>query len=258
MTIDVLPSSRRTEGIGFYGISNNISTALAPSVGLGIYQWTGNFDILFWIAIIISFLGLCADASIEVRDRQLIQDKKVLSLDRFFLTKGWAIFINTSIFGLCFGVITNYLAIYSKEEMGMTGGTGIFFLLFALGLIAARLSSVRSFRQGRIVPNATYGVIFASLGYLLFVACPNAVGYYGAPLLIGWGNGHFWPSFQNMIINIANKNERGTANSTLLTAWDLGLGIGILMGVAAIHIAGALFFLVTRRDYQNRMRSRID
>ena len=76
-----------------------------------------------------------------------------------------------------------------------------------------------------------------------------------------------------MIINIANKNERGTANSTLLTAWDLGLGIGILTGglltehisyrfafwcVAAIHIAGALFFLVTRRDYQNRMRSRID
>ena len=268
MAIDVLPSSRRTEGIGFYGISNNISTALAPSVGLGIYQWTGNFDILFWIAIIISFLGICADASIEVRDRQLIQDKKVLSLDRFFLTKGWAIFVNTSIFGLCFGVITNYLAIYSKEEMGMTGGTGIFFLLFALGLIAARLSSVRSFRQGRIVPNATYGVIFASIGYLLFVACPNAVGYYGAPLLIGWGNGHFWPSFQNMIINVANKNERGTANSTLLTAWDLGLGIGILSGgfltehisyrfafwcVAAIHIAGALFFLVTRKDYLKRI-----
>ena len=271
MAIDVLPSSRRTEGIGFYGISNNISTALAPSVGLAIYQWTGNFDILFWIAIIISFLGLCADASIEVRDRQLIQDKKVLSLDRFFLTKGWTIFVNASIFGLCFGVITNYLAIYSKEEMGMTGGTGIFFLLFALGLIAARLSSVRSFRQGKIVSNAAYGVIFASLGYLLFVACPNAVGYYGAPLLIGWGNGHFWPSFQNMIINVANKNERGTANSTLLTAWDLGLGIGILLGgfltenisyrfafwcIAAIHIAGALFFLVTRHDYQKRMQQK--
>ena len=36
-----------------------------------------------------------------------------------------------------------------------------------------------------------------------------------------------------MMINIANKNERGTANSTLLTAWDLGLGMGILLGGAA-------------------------
>ena len=70
-----------------------------------------------------------------------------------------------------------------------------------------------------------------------------------------------------MIINVANKDERGTANSTLLTAWDLGVGVGIVLGgslaeninfsfafwaVAAIHIVGALFFIITRRDYLKR------
>lgn len=267
MVIDVLPSSRRTEGIGYYGISNNIATALAPSVGLLVYQWTGNFDILFLIALTVAALGLWADATLQVRERQLLRDRKALSFDRFFLLKGWAIGINAVIFGLCYGVVTHYLAIYSKEEMGMTGSTGVFFLLFALGLILARLSGVRLLRKGKLLFNAGIGVFFASLGYFLFVVSPNAFGYYGAPLLIGWGNGHFWPAFQNMIIDIADKNERGTANSTLLTSWDLGVGIGILSGgfltehisyrfafwcVAAIHIAGALFFLVTRRDYLRR------
>lgn len=267
MAIDVLPSSRRTEGIGYYGLSNNIATALAPSVGLAVYHWTGNFEILFWMAFAVAGIGLWADSTIKVKDRQLIKDKKALSLDRFFLLKGWAIGVNAMIFGICYGVITNYLAIYSKEQMGITSGTGIFFTLFALGLILARLTGVRSLREGRIVGNAARGVIFSTLGYLLFVSCPNAVGYYGAPLVIGWGNGHFWPAFQNMIINVAEKNERGTANSTLLTSWDLGIGLGLLLGgfltehisyrfafwtIAVIHAAGALFFLVTKAEYLKR------
>ncbi len=32
VAIDVLPSSRRNEGIGFYGLSNNVATAIAPTV----------------------------------------------------------------------------------------------------------------------------------------------------------------------------------------------------------------------------------
>ena len=57
-------------------------------------------------------------------------------------------------------------------------------------------------------------------------------------------------------------------NSTLLTSWDLGLGIGILLGglltehisyrfvfwtIAAIHALGALFFTITRADYLRRV-----
>ena len=264
MAIDVLPSSRRTEGIGFYGISNNIATAIAPSIGLWVYQATGNFEILFWIAFVVAGIGFCADATVKVKERQLIKNKKALSWDRFFLLKGWSIGVNIALFGLCYGVLSNFLAIYSQEEMGISGGTGVFFLLLAIGLILARVTGVKSLRAGRLLPNALQGIIFSTFGYVLFVASPNEVGYYGAPLLIGWGNGHFWPAFQNMIINVARKDERGTANSTLLTSWDLGLGIGIVMGgflaenisysfafwsVAAVHLVGFAFFFRTRRNY---------
>lgn len=34
VAIDVLPSSRRTEGIGFYGLSNNIAMAIGPTIAL--------------------------------------------------------------------------------------------------------------------------------------------------------------------------------------------------------------------------------
>jgi predicted MFS family arabinose efflux permease len=33
-----------------------------------------------------------------------------------------------------------------------------------------------------------------------------------------------------MFLNLAANSQRGTANSTLLTAWDLGVGLGIILG----------------------------
>lgn len=144
---------------------------------------------------------------------------------------------NVALFGFCFGVLSNYIAIYSHEALGITGGTGTFFLLCSAGLIASRLQGGRALRKGRLTSNAAEGMCLSLTGYVLFVALPALFGdsdialwvsYYGSALLIGLGNGHLWPAFLNMTINVAQNNQRGTANSTILTSWDVGVGLGIL------------------------------
>ena len=268
MAIDVLPSSRRTEGIGYYGLSNNLATAIAPTVGMFIYRYVHNFNLLFALAFVVAGAGLMVDATIKMPRRQSVPNKKALSFDRFFLVRGWMIGLNIAFFGLCYGVLSNYLAIYGKEKMGITSGTGTYFMLLSIGLILSRLQGGKMLRKGRLIHNAAEGVLISTVGYFLFVACPNMVGYYGSAVLIGLGNGHLWPAFQNMIIAIAKNNERGTANSTILTCWDLGMGLGILFGgtvveyagyatafwwMAAMHVAGALlFFLATKKAYLKR------
>lgn len=261
--IDVLPSSRRNEGIGYYGLSNNLAMAIAPSIGIYIYKILNNFTALFWIALIIAFIGFFAASSIQLPKKEVLKKKKEkLSLDRFFLTRAWVLAINIALFGFCFGVLSNYLAIYSKQELGITSGTGTYFMLLSIGLFSSRLQGAKALRAGFITRNAAHGMILALIGYVLFVACPNMIGYYASALLIGLGNGHMYPGFLNMFIDIAHHNERGTANSSILTSWDLGFGIGILAGgiiskwisytaafwVVAIEnaIGVMLFFLFTR------------
>mgnify|MGYP004420805813 FL=1 len=75
-------------------------------------------------------------------------------------------------------------------------------------------------------------------GYLLFAAVKHPVGFYGAALIIGLGNGHIWPGMQTMFINLAPNNKRGTANSSQLTCWDIGMGLGVVLGGLAIHSVG--------------------
>lgn len=238
VAIDVLPSSRRTEGIGYYGLSNNIASAISPSVAIWIYQSTHNFNILFWLAMVIALIGLLIDFSIRIPEREQIRHKQPISLDRFFLLKGWALALNMVCFAFSYGVMSTYVAIYGKEELGIEGGSGIFFLLLSLGLILSRLQGSKALREGRITYNAGLGTCVSLCGYLLFALLHNAWGYYGAALVIGLGNGHMYPAYQNMFINLAPHNQRGTANSSILVSWDIGIGIGILLGGVLCEFSG--------------------
>ncbi|MCO6494768.1 MAG: MFS transporter, partial [Bacteroidetes bacterium] len=49
-------------------------------------------------------------------------------------------------------------------------------------------------------------------------------------LLIGIGYGTLFPALQTIYINMAPSAKRGTANSTYLTGFDLGIGLGMLVG----------------------------
>ena len=266
--IDVLPSSRRTEGIGYYGLSNNLAMAVAPTIGIWIYQLTDSFEFLFWLALIVACGGWIVDATVVFPEKEIVRNKSKLSFDRFFLVRGWLLGLNMVAFGFSFGVLSNYLAIYGKEVMGITGGTGTYFMLCSIGLMASRIQGGKALREGKLTQNAGEGMVISLIGYTLFILVPGWIGYYGSALLIGLGNGHMWPAFQNMTINVARSNQRGTANSTILISWDIGMGLGILLGgiiaeiisysaafwtVVIVNAAGvATFFLATKAFFLKR------
>ena len=274
VAIDVLPSSRRTEGIGYYGLSNNLAMALAPILGVWIHRISHSFELLFWMALLMACLGMLVDSTVRLPYRPALKDRPPLSLDRFFLLRGWLLGLNMVAFGFCFGVLSSYLAIYGKETMGITSGTGTYFMLLAAGLMMSRLFGARSLRRGRLTHNAAEGMCISLVGYTLFILMPTLaqfiilLGYYGSALLIGLGNGHMWPAFQNMTICVARNNQRGTANSTLLISWDIGMGLGMLGGgviaeslgygaafwsVVVVNVVGVFtYFLATRRFFLDR------
>ena len=210
-----------------------------------IYNYVGNFEFLFWMALIVAGIGMAVDASTRLKPRELNRPAQAMSLDRFFLTIGWRLFLTMVAFGFSYGILSTYLAIYSKEVMGVTSSTGTFFLILALGLMLSRLQGASSLRKGRITHNAAMGMLISVVGYTIFVALPNSWGYYGAAVLIDLGNGHLWPAYQNMFINLATNAQRGTANSTLLVAWDVGIGVGVVVGgVVAEHLGYASAFWI--------------
>ncbi len=279
VAIDVLPSSRRNEGIGYYGLSNNLAMATAPTFAVFVYAETHNFELLFWLALAIATFGWIVDATVDLKPKnaKLSTLNAKLSLDRFFLKRGWLLGVNMVFFGFCFGVLSNYLAIYGKQVMGITGGTGTWFMLCSIGLILSRLQGGKALRKGLLTHNASEGMLISLVGYTFFILMPTLeqlsiinyqlsiiLGYYASAILIGLGNGHMWPAFQNMMISMAYHHERGTANSTILISWDIGMGLGILAGgaiaehlgyttafwtVTVMNAIGVLLYFLKTRDF---------
>lgn len=271
VAIDVLHPSRRAEGIGYYGLSNNIATAISPTVALLLFGAYKSYDLLFWVAFITALIGLTSTLSVKLREREIVKNNQPLSLDRFILLKGWRQGAAMICYAFSYGVLATYIAIYGQEELGITGGTGLFFMLLAIGLILSRLVGGRKLRQGKVTQNASIGIAVSLVGYFVFAAIHNYWGYYGAALIIGLGNGHMFPAFQTMFINLAPNSQRGTANSTLLVSWDIGIGLGILVGgIVSEHIGYhaafwtawgvnllgvSIFYLFARRHFQqNKLR----
>ncbi|MDE5660160.1 MAG: MFS transporter [Muribaculaceae bacterium] len=268
VAIDVLPSSRRNEGVGYYGLSNNLAMAIAPSAGIYIYGAGGNFTLLFWISLILALLGFYVTTRVRLPERMIVPDKPKVSLDHFFLGRAWLMAINISLFGLCWGVMGNYVAIYGREALGITDGTGIFFALLSAGLMLSRLFGAKRLRRGLITESCTAGVLLSTAGYVLFAGAWGQWSFYLSALLVGLGNGRMYPAFLNMFLNVARHDQRGTANSSILISWDLGMGLGILLGGVIAEYAGyaaafgivalsqalgaALFILATRRFYLRR------
>ena len=273
VAIDVLPSSRRTEGISYFGLSNNLATALGPFAAVFVLKADGgNYQMLFLFSMIMSLVALIVNSTIKLERRDCrTADKKVISLDRFFLVKGARQAVNIMCFSFCYGVVSTYVAIYGKEELGITSGTGFWFLFFAIGLMVSRLTGAKGLKENKISKNTAEGILASIVGYFLFAAIRTEWAFYLAPFIIGLGNGHMYPGFQSMFVNLAHNSQRGTANSSMLTSWEAGVGLGVLAGgvvsahlgyhcafwvALAVNFVGlVMFFTVSRSHFEkNKLR----
>ena len=266
VAIDVLPSQRRGEGIGYWGLSNNFAMAVGPSLSLMLYHHFNSYNLLFTVSLVVALLGLLINTFVDCKYRPPVMDKKKMSLDRFLLLEGWSQGICIAFIAMSYGILSTYIAIYSQDVLNITTGTGTFFMLFAFGLILSRFVGVQALSKGFEVRNATYGVIVVAIGYLMFALWQNLYGYYISAVVIGFGQASMYPAVQTMFLKMTSNDKRGTANATILTSWDLGVGLGIIFGgyvaehlggynsaflvSAAVSILSLMFFLLyAKKDY---------
>lgn len=241
LAIDVVPSERRAEGIGYYGTFMNVAMAIGPFIAIHIYNNYG-FQQLLWCAIGMGILGIITVAFIKAPERPKVERQK-LSLDRFFLVKGWPIFLNQLLPCFAWGTIGPFVAQYGK--LINIPNAGIFFLFWAGGIMASRVFSGKLVDRGKIHLVNLSAMAIVAISFLAFAMFHNIYAFCGSGLFIGIGFGMMFPALQTLYINMAENSQRGTANSTYLVGFDLGLALGMLIGgIISGHFSFETLFMV--------------
>ncbi len=236
--IDVLPSERRGEGIGYFGVAYSVAMAVGPLFGIMLRDLaaespTFTFDHIFLIAFALGLLGMVLILFIKpvpkIEKGEGAAPQK-LSLGRFILLRGLPCVLIIVFSGYGYGAVSNFVAGYAKDVAWEGANAGYFFFVLASGIVVARILSAKMINRGEVL-KATYvggGLVVAS--YILFLICSNAYIFYSLALLFGLGFGYFGSSFQTMLVNMAEPTQRGTASATYYTFWDMGIGLGIATG----------------------------
>jgi MFS family permease len=243
IAIDNIPSSKRGEGIGYFALSTTLGMSVGPIIGLFIcHQW--GYIVMFVSGCFISVISLAFAYAVHLRKRFLVRKRIQLKWNSLFEKSSIRPSFNVFITMIAYGGLISFIALYGRE-IGIQNSS-LYFLIFSIGIGAARLTAGKEFdRKGprRII---TVCLILLIIGFPLLALAKNAILFYLSAIIIGFGNGVIFPTFQSMVNNLADSMHRGVANSTLYTAVDLGMGFGMIMaGLIAQHISISAIFWIS-------------
>ncbi|PRX42326.1 putative MFS family arabinose efflux permease [Planifilum fimeticola] len=253
---DQVPSSRRGEGLGIFGISSMLAMILSPALGMALLQH-GSYSLVFLVGAGLATLALLFALPIRHPEAQARSGEEGRGLKRWIEMR--AVPYSVSLVGpaIVFGGVVSFISLYAIE-LGNPGMAGGYFVVYALALVLSRMVSGKIYdRKGpdsAVIP-----------GFLLYLAGMVALGladgpvlFYAGAGLIGFGYGAIQPSVQALVIAGVPAERRGAATATYLTAMDAGIGLGSFVlglfvgwwGYRSMFLIGGLFVLASMFVYR--------
>ncbi len=265
---DIVPVTKRGQGIGYFALSTTVGMSVGPLIGLFIcQQW--NFVAMFVVACVFSLASLACASAIHMRKRFVVGKRMNFEWNALFDKNSVRPSANVFITMIAYGGMLSFIALYG-QELGVKNAS-LYFLILSVGIAVARLTSGKEFDRNGPRRIITVCLVLLIVGFPVLALAKNAVLYFISAIIIGFGNGVIFPTFQSMVNNLADSSHRGAANSTLYTAVDLGIGLGMVMAgfiaqkvsLSAIFwistlvcVAGILFFRFVVLEYYERRYTR--
>ncbi|WJE17797.1 MFS transporter (plasmid) [Bacillus cereus] len=234
---DVIPPSRRGEGMGWYGLAMTLGMALGPILGLWIVK-SLSFHYLFLLCTALAIMAFILAFGTKIPEVQHTSKKPISFFEKTVLP----VAIVTFFLSLTFGGITTFLPLFAAN---IQVNAGTFFLVYAVTLtvirpLAGKISDKHG--EGIIIVPALF-ILIVSL--LVLAMTKGIVGLVITAILYGIGFGSAQPALQIVTLRLASPEKRGVANATFFTAFDLGIGLGaILLGFVSQLMGYQMLFIV--------------
>lgn len=252
---DLVPISRRGEGMGYFSSAGTIAMSIGPPLGIMLMQKRG-FSNLFIGATTSTLLALILIYFITIPKIETGSSGKGLKEFTSRLVEKGALFPSflALLLGFTYGGITSFITLFG-EEVGIEN-VGWFFTINAIFIFIIRSIAGRIFDEKGHFWVMVPGAIFSFLGVFILSYVKSTSTLILSAIIYGIGFGTVQPSLLAWAVNRATPARRGAANATYFSAFDIGIGLGsVVLGnigeiigysnmyrIASIPMIGLLIF----------------
>lgn len=240
LIIDTCESHQRTEANHSATWFGRFALSIGPMSGLLLMQlpsmiFPSSIPVspmstlnVFFLAMLCCLIAVVLVLFIRFPFRIPEDNLHLLSLDRFFLTSGWPLFVNLFLVTLAIGLLMSLPVTVEAYGMVMVG--------FLLALLAQRFV----FCDAELKSEAIAGLLL--IGASLIILLASRYSPLTTPIL-GLGLGLVGGRFLLFFIKLSRHCQRGTSQSTFMLGWESGLAIGVGLGyyVFSGHMMEMLF-----------------
>jgi MFS family permease len=270
----IIPGSRRGEGIGYYSMSATLATAIGPFVGLYMSQHTST-QIIFILCLVLGIISLITAFFVYVpvlEGATKTNETKGFKLSQFIEPKAVPIALITLVVAFCYSSVLSFINFYAIE-IDLVSAASFFFLVYSIAVLISRPFT------GRLmdVKGANYvmypAFIFFTAGMLLLGFAHSSLLLLAAGILIGLGFGNMQSCTQAIAIKLTPAHRMGLATSTFFIFLDAGLGFGpyllgffipitgystlyMILGVVVL-VSSALYFLLHGKKERASMNNAV-
>lgn len=225
----IIPPSRRGEGIGYFSLSTVLATAIGPFFGIYLSQHT-DFIWIFIFSLVLGIIGLAMFFFVEKRPEEEPQEvaepkDAPKGIANYIEKSALPIAFITLLAGIGYSGVLSFISFYAKEA-DLVGAASFFFLIYAFAILISRPFSGKLLdRKGGtfvVVPSL---VLFAG-GLLLLSQTHTGVILLVAGAIIGLGFGNFQSCAQAIALIGVPIKRIGIATSTFYIFMDFGFGLG--------------------------------
>jgi len=229
LSLDITPSSRRSEVNITIFWSKRIGMFLAPAVGLYLYHYY-SFLIVLYVAMACCALGVLLLSFVHITFYAPIGVPKC-SFDRFFLIRGWLPALNVILISFVFGLL---MPLFSIVPMAKNISADINIVFYA-GLLISVLFSLFLKRKKEFLVSTMHqtiiGLALLFLGLLAFVYVKlSLVSAIIAMAAVGIGMALSTLDLLIMLVRLCEHCQRATANATYILSWEIGVSAGLVVG----------------------------
>jgi MFS family permease len=237
---DLVPPSRRAEGLSYWGFASIIAVAMAPSIGLWVFDrggWTALCIEATALNIVMAVIAWRLPADVT---RGHAMPKRIQDLVEWrVLVLGVTLFL----YSFSYGGITSFAALHA-EQQGVEP-RAIYFTAFAIAIIFTRPFIARyadEVGHQKVIIPCLMAVV---AGVALLAAATTRTGFLVSAFVFGTGFGSAYPIFVAHLMKKVDNQRRGATFGALIGAFDTGIGTGsITLGWIGEHYGLSRAFAV--------------